>query len=87
MNIKPINNTSFGIYQNTLKKVYSSNCYTLRDTGSYRGYNIIISNNYLNNKLFSRLYVVHDSAKNYIKSKLKYFSNNKAWKELRGGKG
>lgn len=75
---------SFGMrYLPTKKMMYAPNCYIEKEFGKYKGYDIIISKNFTNNKITSRLIYIKDEYGKWLKSKLKYF-DGEMWKVLRG---
>lgn len=82
MEIQPIQNVNFGIYQNTTKTVRSYGT-VICDTGIYKDKKIEIYSAFGNNgKLEHKLYYVSQMMK-WLKSKLVYFSNNKKWKTIK----
>lgn len=75
MKIQPINNTSFGIYKSTRKTYYG-----FVDSGMYKDINIDIYHAFNDNgTLKHKLYYVTDLTRNWIKSKLKFFRDNKCY--------
>jgi hypothetical protein len=82
MNIQPIQNVNFGIYQNTTKTVRSYGT-VMCDTGLFKDKKIeIYSMSNKEGQLEHKLYYVSQMIK-WLKSKLVYFSNGKKWKVLR----
>ena len=82
MQIQPIQNTNFGIYQNTNKTVRSYGT-VICDTGVFKDKKIEIYTSIgKNGKLEHKLYYVSQLMK-WLKSKLVYFSDNKKWKTIR----
>lgn len=85
MEIQPIQNINFGIYQNTTKTVRSYGT-VICDTGTFRDKKIeIYSMVGKNGKLEHKLYYVSQMLR-WLKSKLVYYSNNKKWKTIRSEK-
>ena len=68
---------SFGIYKYTLPKRYGELIH-----GTSRGYNYDVYVDGNKEKTFYKLYMVYKNNK-WVKSVLKYFSNNKLYKEVR----
>lgn len=68
MNIKPIDNTSFGIYKYTIPHKYG-----VSTIGKYKDYNIEI---YYDKEYNTKLYYISDDRYNKIKSKLVLIINN-----------
>lgn len=69
------NNTTFGIYKSTRKTYYGN-----VDNGVYKSKIIDIYTAYFpDGSLKHKLYYVTDLANNWIKSKLKFFKNNKCY--------
>jgi len=84
MKIQPIQNPNFGIrIKPTKTTYYYPNCFVEKEIGLFKGKEVIISKNFINDKLSSRLIYVKDKAGKWLKSKLKYFEDGK-WKVLRG---
>ena len=82
MEIQPIQNVNFGIYQSTNKTVRSYGT-VICDTGIFKDKKIEIYSAFgKNGKLEHKLYYV-SKMMNWLKSKLVYFSNNKKWKTIR----
>ena len=75
MNIKPVDNIKFGIYKGTHKTYYGN-----VDRGIYKD-KIIDIYTALNpdNTLKHKLYYVSNTIGGWIKSKLKFFKNNKCY--------
>ena len=69
MDIKPINNTKFGIYKGSKVTGYG-NC----DYGLYKGKNIEI---YRDTKDNTKLIYISDQFRNWLKSKLTYFDKGR----------
>ena len=67
MNIKPIDNTSFGVYKKTIITGYGH-----KMVGTYKGNNIIIHYDQQNN---IKMFYVTNNFNKWIKSKLEYFQN------------
>lgn len=83
MKIQPINNTSFGIYKGTRQTYYG-----YVDSGVYRDKAIDIYNSFNDNgTLKHKLYYVSDLARNWLKSKLKFFRDNKCYYTARSETG
>ena len=72
MKPNPISPVSFGIYLRTRKTSYGQ-C----DYGVYKNNNIEIYTAKENGKLLHKLFYVSDAVRNFIKSKLIYFENQK----------
>lgn len=86
MKIQPIKPISFGIRLKPTRKIqYAPNCFIEREIGKYKGYNIMVSKNFTDNKLTSRLIYIKDKSGNWLASKLKYLEGT-VWKVLKGGK-
>lgn len=84
MKVQKIQNPNFGIrIKPTKTALYYPNCYVQKEVGVYRGKEIIITKNFINDKLSSRLIYVKDQAGKWLKSKLKYLEGGE-WKVLRG---
>lgn len=82
MEIKPVDNLSFRIYQGTTKTVRDYGT-VICDTGLYKNHKIEIYSMINNNgKLEHKLYYV-SKLMNWLKSKLVYYSDGKKYKELR----
>ena len=54
---------------------YDKNCYITDEFGRFKDYKIIITRNYINNKLSQTLMYITDKRDNWIMSKLKTFKN------------
>jgi hypothetical protein len=54
-----------------------------KEEGLFKGKQVILSKNFINDKLSSRLIYVKDEAGKWLKSKLKYLENGE-WKTLKG---
>lgn len=67
MNIKPIENTSFGIYKQTIATSYGQ-----KVIGAYKNKNISIHYDYRDN---TKMFYITNSLNKWIKSKLEYFQN------------
>jgi hypothetical protein len=75
MKIQPINNTSFGIYKGTRKTYYG-----FVDSGTYKDKNIDIYHAFNEDEtLKHKLYYITDNVGKWIKSKLKFFKNDKCY--------
>mgnify|MGYP003298086406 CR=1 FL=1 len=73
MNIKPVENTSFGILvKPARKRYYAPNCWNIKSIGKYKDYDIKIYDDYMNKCYKSTLITISKAGK-WIKSKLKYF--------------
>ena len=84
MNIQPINEpVTFGVYKKTKLSRYAYKCYIERDYGEFKGYELAVQRNYLNGQLASTLISIKKAGE-WVKSKLKYFSNGRKTKVLRG---
>ena len=59
----------------TKKMMYAPNCFIEKDCGEYKGRNITITKNYINNKLCSTLFYVKNKAGKWLESTLKYVEN------------
>lgn len=81
MRIEPTEQT-FGITTNRKISKYTYNCFIEKSKGSYKGYDLSIQKNYINNRLCSTLICISKAGK-WIKSKLKYFENGRQTKVLR----
>lgn len=81
MKLQPTNPVNFGIYKGTTIKRYPNNRVTKIVHGEYRGNKIDVYNAYENNQLKNKLYYVTDPI-GWLKSKLKYFENNKCVKTI-----
>ena len=81
MNIQPINNINFGIYKGTQKTYYG-----FVDRGIYKDKVIDIYNVFYpdNGTLKHKLYYISDLIDGWLKSKLKFFKNNKCYYIARG---
>ena len=80
----PPYNPNFGIrIKPTKTSYYYPNCYVQKEVGLFKGKEIIISKNFINDKLSSRLIYIKDETGKWLKSKLKYLEDGK-WKVLKG---
>ena len=69
----------------TKTSYYYPNCYIQNEVGLFKGREIIISKNFIDDKISSRLIYIKDKTGKWLKSKLKYFEDGK-WKILKGEK-
>lgn len=84
MKIQPIQSPNFGVRLKPTKvSHYYPNCFVEKEEGLFKGKQVIISKNFINDKLSSRLIYVKDEAGKWLKSKLKYLENGE-WKTLKG---
>ena len=74
MKLEPIGNINFGIYKQTIKKPYG-----YVDIGEYRDKIIEIyhSFNQVDGTLLHKLYYIKDKVEGWMRSKLKYYKNNR----------
>lgn len=80
----PPYNPNFGIrVKPTKTSHYYPNCFVEKEVGLFKGKEIIISKNFMNDKLTSRLIYIKDETGKWLKSKLKYLEDGK-WKVLKG---
>lgn len=76
MNIKPVENTNFGILKSTKKCVYAPNCWNTKTTGNYKDYEIRVFDNYINGRFCSTMICLRKAGE-WVKSKLRYFEDGK----------
>lgn len=82
MRLEPIGDINFGIYKKTINKPYGH-----VDIGEYRNHIIeIYTAQKSNGDLIHKLYYIKNQAGDWIKSKLKYFENNKCRRVVRSQK-
>lgn len=76
MKIMPVDNLNFGVLNSTKKRYYAPFCWNTKTLGKYKGYDVKILDNYIDEQLCSTLISISKAGK-WIISKLKYFENNK----------
>lgn len=76
------NNINFGIYKGSRVKNYGN-----LTTGVFKDYRIDIHEGYEKNKLIHKLYCVYDNTGKWLKSKLKYYRDNKCFLTVNSTKG
>jgi hypothetical protein len=80
----PPYNPNFGIrIKPTKTSYYYPNCYIEKEVGLFNGKQVILSKNFMNDKLTSRLIYIKDETGKWLKSKLKYLEDGQ-WKVLKG---
>jgi hypothetical protein len=60
---------------------YATNKYLTKDKGCYKGCEVTITKNFIDNQLTSKLIYLKDTTGKWLKSKLKYFEEGQ-WKVL-----
>lgn len=88
MKIQPIDNTNFNCHIGTTEKIRNYGK-VIQDTGFFKGNKLDIYSAYSREgKLIHKLYYLSDSVGHWIKSKLKYYSENgKCYKTVWGENG
>lgn len=72
----PPYNPSFGLNRTPVRRIdYRPNCYIEKEIVKLKENTILVSRNYLDNKLSSTLFYVKNKAGNWVKSKLKYIED------------
>lgn len=82
MEIQPTSNINFGVLTHTKTSKYAYKCYIDKFYGTYKGHDLFVQRNYINNKLCSTLISIKKAGE-WVKSKLKYFDNGRQTKILR----
>lgn len=86
MRIEPIKtNTNFKCHKGSVERIRDYGK-VIQDTGFIYGKKLDIYSAYdTEGNLIHKLYYLSDSVGNWIKSKLKYYSNGKVYKTIRSG--
>lgn len=85
MKIQPTQpSPSFGVrIKPTKVSHYYPNMRIEKEVGLFKGHEVTVSKNFVNNKITSRLIYVKDNTGKWLKSKLKYLDEG-VWKVLKG---